>query len=162
MMSAAFSSGRCTACIVGLLLAGVVAAGAQPEPGLSRARAALLYGPSGSQGTVDTTTDSGRHLEAALHLGGGVLASSGAVAGGIQAVRLLNEGANRPIGAVLATGSVGLGVVGLLLIRRGIQFLRQDRAAVPRSDKMYRGKSLRVVWDTDRPAIRNQLGSSRR
>lgn len=159
-MTAAFPWGRCVVCIAGLLLVGVWGADAQqPKSQHTRGRAALLYGPSGPQEAVDTTNGSGRRLEAVLHLGGGLLASGGAVAGGIQAATLLNEGADRSIGAVLAAGSVGLGVAGILLIRRGIQLLRQDRATTTQSARAYRGRSSHVAWTTPRPAIRNRFRS---
>lgn len=153
VMTAAFSWGRCAICIVGLLMGGVWNVDAQqPEPQHTRVRTLVLYGPSGPHQAVDTTSRSGRHLESALHLSGGLLASGGAVAGGIQAATLLNEGANRSIGAVLAAGSVGLGVAGVLLIRRGIQILRPDRD----SDRAYR-RSSHVARNSHRPAIRNRL-----
>lgn len=162
MRSAAFPWGRCAVLGVGLLLVGMSIVEAQPEPQPGRIRAVLLYGSSGPLEEADTTTGPSRRMEAALHLGGGLLVSGGAVAGGIQAVTLLNEGANRPIGAVLAAGSVGLGVAGVLLIRRGIQLLRQNQGANFRADKSYRGKSSRVVWDHDRPALRNRLEVNKR
>lgn len=163
IMSATFPWGRYAICVAGLLLVGVWEADAQqPEPQSNRVRAALLYGPSGPQQTADTTNGSSRRLEATLHLGGGLLASGGAVAGGIQAATLLNEGANRPIGAVLAAGSVGLGVAGVLLIWRGVQLLRQDQRGTLRSDMGYRGKSPHNGWNSHRPAIRIRLESSGR
>lgn len=132
--------------VVGLLLAGVLAVEAQPAPQPSRVRAELLYGPSGPQAGGDTTTSSSRRLEAGLHLGGGLLATGGAVGGSIQAARLFNQGASRPLGAVLAVGSVGLGVAGALLIRRGVQLLRQDRTSGFHPHQVDRGPSFRVVW----------------